>query len=48
MVTVVSIDCCKVFDQANFKFGCEEAQIDVEQVLWLTNANQKLTIGTEQ
>ena len=39
MVTVVSTDCCNVFHQANFRFGCEEVQIDIE--FWLAKANQK-------
>ena len=29
-------------------FGFEEVQIDVEQVLWLANSNQKLTIDTKR
>ena len=39
MVTEVSTDCCNVFYQANFRFGCEEVQIDIE--FWLAKANQK-------
>ena len=46
MVTVASTDCCNEFHQANFRFGCEEVQIDIE--FWLANANQKLIIDTER
>ena len=46
MVTEVSTDCCNVFHQANFRFGCEEVQIDIE--FWLAKANQKLTIDTDR
>ena len=39
--------CCKVFHWANFRFGFEEVQIDIEQVLWLANSNQTLPIENE-
>ena len=38
----------KLFHQENFRFRFEEVQIDIEQVLSLTNSNQKLTIDTER
>ena len=44
-VVVCSINrlCCKVFHQENFRldFDFEEVQINVEEVVWLANSNQK-------
>ena len=44
----INWQCCKVFHQADFRFGSEEVQIDVEHVLWLANSKQKLPVDTER